>query len=392
MNEEKPMSEEQEKKVSAIENAEEKRQTSEKLSTENQSSGNVESPARQPVVHFEYQSEGYTLEGDPIYSNEVAERIIRRKSRRSFVWAACTVAGAAFGINWLSSRRKDAGVQWPFRIAHEFNEGVYRELFSTTRLSREFPADMAQTPQVNGSYGVDDTIGIDQWELRLIGLADMSQAVVKAAMTTDATSSSDTEATADSSETTAPTDKKGDSSQSDASEDTTDEASDTTDASADENPTMKEPAVILTLAQLKAMPKKEMVTEFKCIEGWSYIVRWAGVPLSEVMAKYAPLGKDGHPATPVQGLNNLPDYVGMETIDGAYYVGFDMASAIHPQTLLCYEMNGKPLPAEHGGPLRVVCPTKYNIKNIKQVAVIRFTNDRPKDYWANDGYDWYAGH
>jgi DMSO/TMAO reductase YedYZ molybdopterin-dependent catalytic subunit len=69
-----------------------------------------------------------------------------------------------------------------------------------------------------------------------------------------------------------------------------------------------------------------------------------------------------------------------------------MASALHPQTLLCYEMGGQPLTPDHGAPLRLVIPVKYGIKNLKQIGTIRFTDHRPADYWAERGYDWYAGH
>lgn len=82
----------------------------------------------------------------------------------------------------------------------------------------------------------------------------------------------------------------------------------------------------------------------------------------------------------------------LETPDGGYYVGLDMESALHPQTLLCYEMNGQPLSLEHGAPLRLVIPVKYGIKNIKRIGTIRYTDTRPADYWAERGYDWYAGH
>jgi DMSO/TMAO reductase YedYZ molybdopterin-dependent catalytic subunit len=68
-----------------------------------------------------------------------------------------------------------------------------------------------------------------------------------------------------------------------------------------------------------------------------------------------------------------------------------MKSALHPQTLLCYEMNGSPLEDEHGAPLRLVMPVKYGIKNIKRIGLIRYTNERPEDYWAEQGYDWFAG-
>ena len=68
-----------------------------------------------------------------------------------------------------------------------------------------------------------------------------------------------------------------------------------------------------------------------------------------------------------------------------------MKSALHPQTLLAYEQNGKPLAEEHGAPLRLVIPVKYGIKNIKRIGKIEYTNERPADYWAEEGYDWFAG-
>jgi DMSO/TMAO reductase YedYZ molybdopterin-dependent catalytic subunit len=82
----------------------------------------------------------------------------------------------------------------------------------------------------------------------------------------------------------------------------------------------------------------------------------------------------------------------METPDGGYYIGLDRESALHPQTLLCYEMNGEPLTSDHGAPLRLVIPVKYGIKHIKRIGTIRFTRERPADYWAVQGYVWYAGH
>jgi hypothetical protein len=144
----------------------------------------------------------------------------------------------------------------------------------------------------------------------------------------------------------------------------------------------------LTLEAIKALPRVEMVTELKCIEGWSTVVHWAGARFSDFIAKYPPL----RTATMPDSKGPLPEYVALETPDGGYYVGLDMASAMHPQTLLCYEMNGAPLTAEHGAPLRLAIPVKYGIKNIKRIGLIRYTNERPKDFWAEQGYDWYAGH
>ena len=81
----------------------------------------------------------------------------------------------------------------------------------------------------------------------------------------------------------------------------------------------------------------------------------------------------------------------MKTPNKEYYVGVDMPSALHPQTLLAYEMNGAPLTDDHGAPLRLMTPVKYGIKNIKRIGSIEFTTTRPDDYWAERGYDWYAG-
>lgn len=133
----------------------------------------------------------------------------------------------------------------------------------------------------------------------------------------------------------------------------------------------------MTLADLKKLPRAEQVTQFCCIEGWSAIQGWAGVRLIDVIRAYSP--------------KELPAYVGMTTPDGGYYVGLDRASATHPQTLLAYERNGKPLEVEHGGPVRLVIPVKYGVKNLKRVGVIEFTDERPPDYWAEQGYDWFAG-
>jgi DMSO/TMAO reductase YedYZ molybdopterin-dependent catalytic subunit len=134
----------------------------------------------------------------------------------------------------------------------------------------------------------------------------------------------------------------------------------------------------LILDDVKALPKVEMVTELKCIEGWSQIVHWGGARFADFAQKFPPATGS--------------DYVYMETPDGGYYVGLDIESVLHPQTLLCYEMNGEPLTLEHGAPLRLVIPLKYGIKNIKRIGVIRFTDKRPADYWAERSYDWYAGH
>ncbi|CAN5665686.1 hypothetical protein BH11ARM2_BH11ARM2_00290 [soil metagenome] len=146
-----------------------------------------------------------------------------------------------------------------------------------------------------------------------------------------------------------------------------------------------------TLAQIKKLPKVDMVTELCCIEGWSIIVHFTGARLRDFMKLYPPPTRSGDDPDIEHKPEDLVRYVSMETPDGGYYVGLDMQSALHPQTLLCYEMDGKPLTLDHGAPLRLAIPVKYGIKNIKRIGTIRYTDDRPKDFWAEQGYDWYAG-
>lgn len=136
----------------------------------------------------------------------------------------------------------------------------------------------------------------------------------------------------------------------------------------------------LTLNEIKQLPKKDIVFDFKCIEGWDQVTHWGGVPLKTFMQHYH------------LGGQAKMKYVGMRTPDNGYYVGIDMPSALHPQTLLCYEMNGKPLPINQGFPLRLIIPVKYGIKHLKRIGTMFFSNDKPPDFWAERGYDYYAGH
>ena len=132
-----------------------------------------------------------------------------------------------------------------------------------------------------------------------------------------------------------------------------------------------------TLTDLQALPHHEMTIEHKCFEGWSQITTWGGTRFSDFAARY--------------GDHADRDYVSLSTPDGEYYVGLDRATMMHPQTLLVDQMVGQPLDQEHGAPLRLATPLKYGIKQIKRIGTIRFTDERPADYWAERGYDWYAG-
>jgi len=134
----------------------------------------------------------------------------------------------------------------------------------------------------------------------------------------------------------------------------------------------------LTLADIQALPRYEEIIDFKCVEGWSTVTQFAGARLSDFTSHFAPGSAKA-------------SYVGMRTPSKDYYVGIDMPSALHPQTLLAYEMNGAPLTDKHGAPLRLVVPVKYGIKNIKRIGSVEYTDKRPADYWHEQGYDYYSG-
>jgi hypothetical protein len=132
----------------------------------------------------------------------------------------------------------------------------------------------------------------------------------------------------------------------------------------------------VTIADLKKLPRTEISVEFYCIEGWPDSNSYAGVKLSDFLDHYGIKKKK---------------YVGFETPDKQYYVSIDIESALHPQTLLVYEIDGRPLAIENGAPLRLVVPVKYGIKSLKRIGHLFLSDRRPPDYWAERGYDWYAG-
>ena len=153
--------------------------------------------------------------------------------------------------------------------------------------------------------------------------------------------------------------------------------------------------LLLSMDDIKRLPRTEMITQFKCIEGWNYIAKWAGVRFSDFAAAYPPANRQGGAGDVINSPQDLRPYVSLTTADENYYVGWDIQAMLHPQTLLAYELNGAPLTPEHGAPLRIASPNKYGIKQIKRIGRIEFTDTRPRDFWAlpeNGGYDWYSGH
>jgi len=150
---------------------------------------------------------------------------------------------------------------------------------------------------------------------------------------------------------------------------------------------VKRPASF-TLDELKAMPARTQITRHDCVEGWSAIAKWKGAPLSEIMKMVEP-----------QSTARYVVFYCMDTDDdgNAFYESIDLRDARHPQTILAYEMNGRPLPVPHGAPLRLRVETQLGYKMAKYIRRIEFVESfeqiaRGKGgYWEDRGYEWYAG-
>lgn len=131
-----------------------------------------------------------------------------------------------------------------------------------------------------------------------------------------------------------------------------------------------------TLEQLQRLPQDDQITRLICIEGWSAIGHWRGVPLRTLLQRV--------------GADTQARYVGFKC-DDRYYSSLDMATALHPQTILALEFDGKPLPPDYGYPLRLRVPTKLGFKNAKHIAAIFVTDQNPGGYWEDQGYNWFSG-
>jgi DMSO/TMAO reductase YedYZ molybdopterin-dependent catalytic subunit len=134
----------------------------------------------------------------------------------------------------------------------------------------------------------------------------------------------------------------------------------------------------LSLTDLQKLPFASMVMRHVCVEGWAAIVQWGGVRLQDLVKL----------VQPQPGVR----YVYFKSADG-YYESWDIASAVHPQTLMVYQHNGQPLSVDHGAPLRLASPIKLGYKQSKWVTQITFLKDqRPQlGYWEDQGYEWFAG-
>lgn len=131
-----------------------------------------------------------------------------------------------------------------------------------------------------------------------------------------------------------------------------------------------------TLAQLRALRQESQVTRHICVEGWSAIGKWGGVPFAHFLDL---VGADRHAR-----------YVGFRCADD-YFTSIDMATARHPQTIMALTYDGQPLPPRYGFPMKLRMPTKLGYKNPKHIQAIFVTNTYPGGYWENQGYNWFGG-
>ena len=132
-----------------------------------------------------------------------------------------------------------------------------------------------------------------------------------------------------------------------------------------------------TLAQVQALPRTRQNTRHVCVEGWDVIGRFGGAKLSDFLT--------------VIGADTSARYITVACADD-YYETLDMATALHPQTLLCYEMYDQPLTREHGAPLRLSVPTKVGYKQAKYLTDLKVTNVVDKfGYWEDQGYSEFYG-
>lgn len=329
------------------------------------------------------------------------------RTRRSFLIMAAAAGGGYWLYNRLGNSRQIGMLQWPLRRAEEYNAALFRKIFRERGLAPTYSLSQTTDLRLNGDIGLDSDLNLDTWRLKLAG-ADHAeryrqysenlnlwvylpnegaaqQLVEQAQAAPPPLDTKESAAKPKGSPTSMlPQQLIGTAERSNENGplQLSEPQTITITASAGSPTPSEMSGLLLSMDDLRRLPHRELVTQFKCIEGWSQIVRWGGVRLADFINAYPP-------ARSPEG--RRPRYIYMETPDGTYFCGFDMVACMHPQSLLVYEMGGQPLTPGHGAPLRLAMPIKYGYKQIKQIGLIRYTDTRPNDYWANLGYDWYAG-
>jgi len=335
-------------------------------------------------------------------------RLSAKHTRRSFLVGGA-VAAAGYGVSqWIANSIPVGELQSGLRHVLDFDASVNRAVFGFRELAPTYSMRRARPLRLNGIIGLDQPLQLSSWRLQVAGVAN-PQASPHYAPDITAWEYQYGEADAQASplapdfkSAPAPaggTDLKSASKVNGLPHLSLAERFDqmtqaithkryqgTAEAGASASALdIGAPGLLLSMDDLLKLPRTELITEFKCIEGWSEITQWSGVRLRDLIAAYPP--------APVieNGRARLPRYVYMETPNGDYYCGYDMGAAMHPQSLLVTETFGQPLAPEHGAPLRLHMPIKYGYKQIKRIGLIAYTDTRPDDFWTKLGYDWFAG-
>ncbi|MEO9191546.1 MAG: molybdopterin-dependent oxidoreductase [Acetobacteraceae bacterium] len=128
--------------------------------------------------------------------------------------------------------------------------------------------------------------------------------------------------------------------------------------------------------RLHTLPQQTQITRHVCVEGWSMIGKWTGASLRVFLERV--------------GADTTAKYVGFACADG-YYEGMDMATALHPQTIMAFKLSDQVLPTEYGYPFKMLVPTKLGFKGPKWVTALYVSNNQPRGFWTDRGYNWFSG-
>jgi hypothetical protein len=326
-----------------------------------------------------------------------ARRDSARRSRRDFLVLGAGAFAAYEFYHSLSSARMVELLPAPLRGALDWNHSVSEALFHDRVLAPTYPVSKSVELRINGNYGLKQDLHLDSYRLQVVGVeqdkshpryvADVTAwqyryAADEAKYEGHDTKVKPTEGEQKPKDDVAAQFAAGMAAAEAANRDGRPPRGNEEAGPSDSTLDPGTPGLLLTLDDLARLPKQDLVTQFKCIEGWSEIVHWGGYRMADFIAAYPP-------SRNAQG--SLPRYVYMETPNGDYYTGYELHECMHPQTLLATEMAGKPLSQAHGAPLRLHMPIKYGYKQLKRIALIAYTDEKPDDYWTKLGYDWYAG-
>jgi DMSO/TMAO reductase YedYZ molybdopterin-dependent catalytic subunit len=133
----------------------------------------------------------------------------------------------------------------------------------------------------------------------------------------------------------------------------------------------------LSIGELGEIGRLRYTVKHHCVEGWSAVATWAGTPFRALADEV--------------GIRPEARFVRFDSFDEGYYNGWDLKSALHPETILATEFNEGALGPDHGAPLRLYAPHKLGYKLTKYLTTVTLTAERPGGYWEDQGYPWFGG-